>query len=293
MSLYPSRPASRPTNYQSEDADQNVRPGGALQERRRYTPVEHGASDQLPSVLRSRSISHSNTQEGRSSWIPPDVVPGPAAQGYTEYAYRGQATRDQRREDYRGETPRAPAELDSRGRPVRRQSSNENTRPRAASTGFASRRDVSRGGPVPLGERPEFIIVGLFVLRLAKRVIERLDSYPERRADLAWIDSFLTYYRADDDLAELRGAAMDEFAKTNPAIISHFIKQPRYPIAFMEVDPTPRGREVRRLTDKEARDMVDFADAAAEWGSNVKLPGNERDRMEAIAAQRKIALYGS
>ncbi|KAF1962268.1 hypothetical protein CC80DRAFT_389128, partial [Byssothecium circinans] len=136
---------------------------------------------------------------------------------------------------------------------------------------------------------PEYLIVGLFSLRLARRLIEKLNAYPERSADLAWLDNFLSYYAPDDDLAELRSYAMDDFAKTYPVIIHHFIKQPKFPIAFMQMDPTPRGRETRRLTDREARDMVDFADAAAEWGSSMKLPGQERERMEALAARRKIA----
>jgi uncharacterized protein YllA (UPF0747 family) len=57
----------------------------------------------------------------------------------------------------------------------------------------------------------------------------------------------------------------------------------------MQMNPTPRDVASRRLSDREARDMVDFADAAAEWGSDMKLPGCEKERMERLAAGRKIA----
>lgn len=35
--------------------------------------------------------------------------------------------------------------------------------------------------------------------------------------------------------------------------------------------------------------MVDFADAAAEWGSVVKLPGHHAQRIEFLSSQRRLA----
>ncbi|PVI05250.1 hypothetical protein DM02DRAFT_517022 [Periconia macrospinosa] len=156
---------------------------------------------------------------------------------------------------------------------------------------FQEREKPPSQGPRPQGHRPEFIIVGLFVLRLARRLMDKLNSYPEKDADAAWIDGFLSHYTADEDLAELRGPSIDNFAKTWPVIIGHFIKQPKYPLVFTHMNPITEAHELQRLGDKEIKAMVDFADAAAEWGSILKLPGHEAQRIESLASQRKIAYW--
>ncbi|KAF1847775.1 uncharacterized protein K460DRAFT_363813 [Cucurbitaria berberidis CBS 394.84] len=43
------------------------------------------------------------------------------------------------------------------------------------------------------------------------------------------------------------------------------------------------------MTDTERLDIIDFCDAAGEWGSIVPIPAREADRMIALADQRRIA----
>jgi len=40
---------------------------------------------------------------------------------------------------------------------------------------------------------------------------------------------------------------------------------------------------------EERLDIIDFCDAAAEWGSTVPIPAREADRMIELANQRRIA----
>ncbi|CAI6332353.1 unnamed protein product [Periconia digitata] len=184
-------------------------------------------------------------------------------------------------------------EHERRGLPQSQHSTNENLSSRPSSTTPLQRRDVppSRDGPVPRGQRPEFIIIGLFVLRITRRLVDKLDSYTEKNADMIWIDSLLSQYSASDDLAELRGSSIDNFAKTWPVIINHFIKQPKFPLVFTQMNPVPRLQGTQRLSDRDIRDMVDFADAAAEWGSVVQLPKDEAQRIESLAAQRRLSSW--
>jgi hypothetical protein len=143
--------------------------------------------------------------------------------------------------------------------------------------------------PLP-PKRPEVLIIGLFALRLAKKLIRLLDKYPERDNDIAWINKFLSPYTRRDILAQITGERIEEYTSTYPVIVARFIKQPRYPLAFMELNPDRKIVD-RRLTDQECTDLLDFADAAAEWGSTVKLPGMEAERFERLSERRRMAHF--
>ncbi|KAF2686739.1 hypothetical protein K458DRAFT_416093 [Lentithecium fluviatile CBS 122367] len=144
--------------------------------------------------------------------------------------------------------------------------------------------------PPPQPKRPDFLIIGLFALRLTKKLIRSLDRYPERDDDVAWINRFLRPYTRRDALGRITGDRIEDYVTMYPAIIARFIRQPRYPVAFMEMNPDKRTMD-RALTDEECMDIVDFADAAGEWGSTVKLPGMEAERIERLAERRRMAHF--
>lgn len=85
--------------------------------------------------------------------------------------------------------------------------------------------------------RPDFLIVALFALRLARRLILTLESYERRDDDLAWLESFLSQFPSDCDLARIRGDRIDEYCSIYPAVIQRFVKQPKYPMKFMQMNP--------------------------------------------------------
>lgn len=102
-----------------------------------------------------------------------------------------------------------------------------------------------QNAPSPPGD---FVIVALFALRLAKRIIERLEPYTKRRTDLLWIDRFLAPYHADYALAMLHGNRKADYLTTYPMIVSRMKNQDRFPVHFMHVSPVrdlslPRDRE--------------------------------------------------
>lgn len=96
--------------------------------------------------------------------------------------------------------------------------------------------------PLP---RPDFLIIGLFALRLTKRLIETLDYYPERDVDLTWLTNFLQPYRFDYDLAKISGTLKHQYLEMYPEIISRMRRQPRYPLCFMQVNPVAPDRQGR------------------------------------------------
>ena len=107
---------------------------------------------------------------------------------------------------------------------------------------------------------PDFIIAGLFALRLTKRLIEGLEYYPGRNADIIWLINFLAPFSNDDALAKISGRRKDEYTHMYPSIISRMKKQPRFPIRFMQVNPDrsllqPQGsgevERPREMTDGE------------------------------------------
>ncbi|KAL5114004.1 hypothetical protein ACEQ8H_008109 [Pleosporales sp. CAS-2024a] len=144
--------------------------------------------------------------------------------------------------------------------------------------------------------RRGFLIIGLFALRLTKRMIQGLDDYPERNADVAWLANFLAAYPLEYGLARVAGRRQDDYVASYPGVVSRMKRQPRYPRRFMQMNPDAsrhQGQGAREMTDGkwlvERLDMIDFCDAAGEWGSTVPIPAHEADRMIALAAQRRIA----
>lgn len=124
---------------------------------------------------------------------------------------------------------------------------------------FAPERDLPprpRSHPPPASRpasppAPAFLIVGLFALRLAHRLVSSLGSYPEQRADLSWLDGFLTQYGAGYDLAVLRGAAKEEYLDVYPRVVGRMKRQRGFPRAFMQENPLPRVFGVRRESERE------------------------------------------
>ncbi|KAF2030416.1 hypothetical protein EK21DRAFT_100472 [Setomelanomma holmii] len=156
--------------------------------------------------------------------------------------------------------------------------------------------------PPRLSPQPssEFLIVGLFALRLTTRLIETLEHYPDRDADIAWITNFLRSYPSEYALAKISAARKQDYLASYQAIVSRMKKQPRYPMRFMQMNPdrsirqrierSEADREYQsNMTDLERLDLIDFCDAAGEWGSIVPIPAREADRMIELANQRRIA----
>ena len=124
---------------------------------------------------------------------------------------------------------------------------------------FAPERDLPprpRSHPPPASRpasppAPAFLIVGLFALRLAHRLVSSLGSYPEQRADLSWLNGFLAPYGAGYDLAVLRGAAKEEYLDVYPRVVGRMKRQRGFPRVFMQENPLPRVFGVRRGSERE------------------------------------------
>ncbi|KAF9693044.1 hypothetical protein EKO04_009062 [Ascochyta lentis] len=141
---------------------------------------------------------------------------------------------------------------------------------------------------------PDFLIVGLFSLRITKKLVESLHPYLERDADIAWLAHFLALFPPDCDLAKVSGVRKTNYVLVYRDIVARMKRQPHYPARFMEMNPARPDRrdELRRqggMTDAERLEMIDFSDAALEWGSVVLLPASDMQRMLALADQRRIA----
>ncbi|KAH7555654.1 hypothetical protein BM1_07277 [Bipolaris maydis] len=133
---------------------------------------------------------------------------------------------------------------------------------------------------------PNFIIVGLFALRLAKRLLEGLEYYPGRDADIIWLVNFLAPFSDDYPLAKISGRQKDDYLQMYPALVSRMKKQPRYPIRFMQMNPDQSmyqsrqcgvAEQPKKMTDVKRLETIDFCDAANEWGSSVPIPASEDD----------------
>ncbi|KAL1799384.1 hypothetical protein ACET3X_003421 [Alternaria dauci] len=153
-----------------------------------------------------------------------------------------------------------------------------------------------RSSPPP--QTPEFLIIGLFALRLTKRLIESLEYYPGRDADIIWLVNFLAPYHSDYELAKISGSRRDDYLAMYQSIVSRMKKQPKYPVRFMQMNPDQSMHQIqqrsemdrpRDMTDAERMDIIDFCDAAGEWGSMLPIPANEAKRMVELANRRKIA----
>ncbi|CAI9628792.1 hypothetical protein GT037_001839 [Alternaria burnsii] len=162
--------------------------------------------------------------------------------------------------------------------------------------------DITRNPSAPLRPAhrptPEFLIIGLFALRLTKRLIVSLDYYPGRDADIIWLVNFLAPYPEDCKLAKISGSRRDDYLAMYQNVVSRMKKQPKYPVRFMQMNPDSsiqqarRGREIERpreMTDSERLDIIDFCDAAAEWGSMLPIPVHEAEKMVELADRRKVA----
>jgi hypothetical protein len=108
----------------------------------------------------------------------------------------------------------------------------------------------------------DFLIIGLFALRLTKRLIEGLEHYTERDVDIAWLTNFLAPYPLEFALAKVSGPRRDDYIATYRDIVSRMKRQPRFPIRFMQMNPDqsvrrPQGHhrvereDLRRMTDRE------------------------------------------
>lgn len=113
-------------------------------------------------------------------------------------------------------------------------------------------------GRSPPPPAPDFIIVGLFALRLTKRLIEGLEYYPGRDADIIWLVNFLAPFTNDDALAKISGRQKDEYTHMYPIIVSRMKKQPCFPIRFMQMNPDRSLLQPRRSGEAErSREMTD------------------------------------
>jgi hypothetical protein len=105
---------------------------------------------------------------------------------------------------------------------------------------------------------PEFLIVGLFALRLTKRLIESLEYYPGRDADIIWLANFLAAFGNEYALAKVSGSRKDDYIAMYQCIVSRMKKQPKYPVRFMQMNPDQSMQQGRRGGEEErAREMTD------------------------------------
>jgi hypothetical protein len=98
---------------------------------------------------------------------------------------------------------------------------------------------------VPSQSYPGFLVIGLFALRLTKRLIEGLDHYTERDVDIAWLTSFLAPYPLEFALAKVSGSMRDDYVDMYREIVSRMKRQPRYPIRFMQMNPDQSMRQLQ------------------------------------------------
>jgi len=112
--------------------------------------------------------------------------------------------------------------------------------------------------PSPPPPAPEFLIIGLFALRLTKRLVESLEYYPGRDADIIWLVNFLSPYHNDYELAKISGTRRDDYLAMYQSIVSRMKKQPKYPMRFMQLNPDQSMQQARRGSETERpREMTD------------------------------------
>jgi hypothetical protein len=102
--------------------------------------------------------------------------------------------------------------------------------------------------------------VGLFALRLTKRLIEGLKCYPGRDADIAWLGDFLALFPLEYALAKLSGVRKESYVATYQGIVSRMKKQPRYPLRFMQMNPDPSMQRRRDGHEADAAGINDMTD---------------------------------
>jgi hypothetical protein len=89
---------------------------------------------------------------------------------------------------------------------------------------------------------PDFLIIGLFALRLTQRMITSLPDYAHRASDLNWLSDFLSPYDSTYDLAKITGGMRADFLDSYPKIMSRMKRQDRFPMRFMAMNPLVRER---------------------------------------------------
>ncbi|EUC51061.1 hypothetical protein COCMIDRAFT_31621 [Bipolaris oryzae ATCC 44560] len=134
--------------------------------------------------------------------------------------------------------------------------------------------------------------------------VGRMPSAPPRFSaqspapDFIILVNFLAPFSNDYALAKLSGRQKDDYLQMYPAIVSRMKKQPRYPIRFMQMNPDQSMYQSQQrgvagqpgeMTDVKRLEIIDFCDAASEWGSSVPIPSREAERIIELADQRRIA----
>jgi hypothetical protein len=95
--------------------------------------------------------------------------------------------------------------------------------------------------------------VGLFALRLTLGLISRLDTYPQRAADMRWLETFLARYPAEYALAKISGAKKEEYVTRYQDIVGRMKCQPWYPVVFMGMNPDKARQESGEMTDRRSK----------------------------------------
>jgi hypothetical protein len=106
----------------------------------------------------------------------------------------------------------------------------------------------------------DWLIIGLFALRLTKQMIEGLEHYHQSDADIAWLTAFLAPYPPEYALAKISGPRKDDYVATYQAIVSRMKRQPRYPMRFMQMNPDrsrQQGQGRREAEWEGVREMTD------------------------------------
>jgi hypothetical protein len=115
-------------------------------------------------------------------------------------------------------------------------------------------------GSFPPQRDPEFLIVGLFALRLTKHLIGGLEHYFGRDADMAWLANFLAPFPHDFALAKISGHRKQDYETSYQNIVARMKRQSRYPMRFMQLNPDKsmkrqhEGREAERERPGEISD---------------------------------------
>lgn len=105
----------------------------------------------------------------------------------------------------------------------------------------------SAAPPAPSPPRADFLIIGLFALRLTQRMLVSLPDFAHRAADLGWLGDFLSPYDPAYDLAKISGSMKEDFLDNYPKIVSTMKRQDGFPVRFMALNPLVResgGRNV-------------------------------------------------
>lgn len=117
---------------------------------------------------------------------------------------------------------------------------------------------------------PEFLIIGLFALRLTEELIRRLEPYPERDTDIHWLHNFLSPFHRDYALAKISGRRKDDYIATYHGVVSRMKKQPRYPMQFMQMNPDQTMQRAAREGENNRPEMSDSKSnsRSLDYGSN-------------------------